>query len=69
MSRDEHDQGIPGPPPKPAFFDPREALLKEKDTVTVLGHVGPHDAIEVERVAAERETESAAEDKEDDTRH
>lgn len=54
MNHNEHDNGIPGSPPKPAFFDPREAMLNTKDTVTVLGHMGPEDAIEAERLADEK---------------
>ena len=67
MSDNEH--GIHGLPPKPTFFDPREALLKDKNTITVLGHMGPQDAIEAEHLAAEKDAESATENKEDDTRH
>lgn len=61
MSRNEGDHGIP----RPAFFDPSQAIRKAKPTF--FGSLGPHDAREAERLAADKDADRD-EDQENGTR-
>lgn len=68
MTDNEHDQGIPEPPPEPVFFDPTEALRNGKGAA--FGCIRQDDAIEAERIAgenAEKDGPSEGKDEHDAT--